>query len=85
MLTAIRPEFVELMPSEMDGGILYISKKYRCAIHLCCCGCLQQVVTPLDMWTLSEEDGVSLSPSIGNWNLPCRSHYFIRTNKVEWC
>ncbi len=25
---------------------------------------------------------VTLYPSIGNWNLPCRSHYFITKNKV---
>src|SRR5690606_9199611 len=27
---------------------------------------------------------VSLSPSVGNWDLPCRSHYWIRNNKIEW-
>lgn len=27
---------------------------------------------------------VSLSPSIGNWNFPCRSHYIIRHNRIEW-
>lgn len=25
---------------------------------------------------------VSLSPSIGNWNFACRSHYFIRRGRV---
>jgi Leucine-rich repeat (LRR) protein len=27
---------------------------------------------------------VSLSPSIGNWNHKCKSHYFIRNDKVIW-
>ena len=27
---------------------------------------------------------VSLHPSIGNWGFPCRSHYWIRNNKVQW-
>ena len=27
---------------------------------------------------------VSLRPSIGNWQLPCRSHYFIVRNRVVW-
>jgi hypothetical protein len=27
---------------------------------------------------------VSLDPSIGNWSFPCRSHYWIRNNKVRW-
>ncbi|MGE0568571.1 MAG: DUF6527 family protein [Bacteroidia bacterium] len=25
---------------------------------------------------------MSLSPSIGNWNFKCRSHYFITRNKI---
>jgi len=29
-------------------------------------------------------DTVSLYPSIGNWNFPCRSHYWIRYDHVEW-
>lgn len=27
---------------------------------------------------------VSLRPSIGNWDYPCRSHYWITNNQVEW-
>ena len=26
----------------------------------------------------------TLHPSIGNWNFPCRSHYWIRRDRVEW-
>ena len=29
-------------------------------------------------------DTVSLHPSIGNWSFPCRSHYWIRGNRVVW-
>ena len=25
----------------------------------------------------------SLNPSIGNWNFPCKSHYFITKNKIR--
>ena len=28
---------------------------------------------------------ISLTPSIGNYEFPCQSHYFIRHNRVEWC
>ena len=24
------------------------------------------------------------NPSIGNWSFPCRSHYWIRNNTVQW-
>ena len=29
-------------------------------------------------------DSVSLWPSVGNWDFPCRSHYFIERNVVRW-
>ena len=36
-------------------------------------------------WTLEVVNGaVTLRPSVGNWSLPCRSHYLIRQNKVVW-
>jgi hypothetical protein len=80
-------EFVEFIPEELKEGILYISVQYATASHLCCCGCGTRVVTPItpDDWKLIF-DGVSvtLDPSIGNWNFPCRSHYWIRGNQVRW-
>ena len=27
---------------------------------------------------------MSLWPSIGNWSFPCRSHYWVVENRVEW-
>jgi hypothetical protein len=66
---------------------LYISPKYRSAIHLCCCGCGEKVVTPLSAaeWRLTlSDDRATLHPSMGNWSMTCRSHYWIRGNKVIW-
>lgn len=83
----LRPLFVEEMPPELSGGILYIAKRFNTASHLCCCGCGSRVVTPLNpaKWRLIEHRGaVSLMPSIGNWSLPCRSHYWIERNRVRW-
>jgi hypothetical protein len=83
----IRPEFVEFVPSELEDGVLYISEKYRTAVHLCCCGCRSKVVTPLKpyAWRLTTKDGaVTLRPSIGNWSFRCKSHYWISSNRVEW-
>jgi hypothetical protein len=34
--------------------------------------------------TKTQGDSVSLDPSIGNFNLPCQSHYWIRDGKVVW-
>lgn len=86
MRESLRAEFVELVPRELQEGVIYVSREYRTAVHRCCCGCGQRVVTPLSTakWLLhEEEDGtVSLNPSIGNWSFPCRSHYWIRSGRV---
>jgi hypothetical protein len=85
--TALKPEFVEFMPKELQEGILYISERYRTASHLCACGCKTRIVTPLKPtgWSLRKAGAkVSLWPSIGNWDHACRSHYIIRNNKVIW-
>lgn len=83
----ISPEFVEHIPEHPRPGILYISKRYATALHLCCCGCGTEVVTPLNpaKWHLNDDGGrISLSPSIGNWSFPCQSHYWIERNSVRW-
>jgi len=85
--TNLSPLYVKFMPDSLREGTLYISHEFKTAIHLCCCGCGQQVVTPFSDkgWTLSEKDGsVSLYPSIGNWQMDCKSHYWIQQNKINW-
>src|SRR5688572_24441134 len=77
--------FVRSIPRELEPGVLYVSMEYATAIHACCCGCGNQVVTPFTPtdWQMSfDGEGISLTPSIGNWGFPCRSHYFIRKDRV---
>lgn len=59
---------------------------YATAIHLCACGCGNEVVTPLTPvdWRLSFNGRVSLPPSVGNWSFPCRSHYWITDEHIHW-
>lgn len=81
------PEFVEFIPPTPQPGIIYVSEAYRTAVHLCCCGCGRRVVTPLGPtdWRVSTSGtAVSLHPSIGNWNFPCQSHYWIANGSVVW-
>ena len=77
--------FVHSIPSTIEPGVLYVSIEFATAIHLCCCGCGREVVTPFTPtdWKMTF-DGVSISlwPSIGNWNFPCRSHYIVKTNRI---
>jgi len=78
-------KFVEYIPEKKEEGILYISIKYCIAVHKCACGCGQEVVTPISPtdWQLYfDGETVSLSPSIGNWNFDCHSHYWIKKNCI---
>jgi hypothetical protein len=83
----IIPAFVEYIPDSLEPGVIYISRRYSTASHLCCCGCGLEVVTPLKpaKWRLAEHAGtISLNPSVGNWSFPCQSHYWIEGNRVFW-
>jgi Family of unknown function (DUF6527) len=85
--TTITPEFVDVIPEHLDEYKLYISERYKTAIHRCCCGCGEEVVTPLTPadWSVRRYKGtVSMTPSIGNWSFACKSHYWIRNNRVVW-
>jgi hypothetical protein len=78
-------KFVDYIPERLRPGILYVSMEYSTAAHLCPCGCNKEVVTPLSPkgWQLSYDgEVVSLWPSVGNRQLPCRSHYFIVRNRI---
>ena len=77
--------FVRSIPKELEPGVLYLSMEYGTAIHSCCCGCGNQVVTPFSPtgWQMSfDGESVSLSPSIGNWSFPCRSHYIVNKGHI---
>ena len=83
----LQHKFIDLVPDVLEDGVLYISIEYSSAIHKCPCGCGNEVVTPLSPtdWELTfDGKSVSLSPSIGNWNFECKSHYWIIKNKVRF-
>jgi hypothetical protein len=78
---------VQYMPKELENGVLYVAEEFGAAAHLCACGCGEKIRTPLGPteWRLEISNlGLSLSPSIGNWQKPCRSHYWISQGRVVW-
>src|ERR1700722_10669112 len=86
-VTHLNYEFVDQIPEEEKQHTLYISIPYRMTAHLCMCGCGEKVVQPLrpHRWALTFDGAtVSLTPSIGNDGLPCRSHYWITKSEVIW-
>lgn len=86
-ISTIQYKLVDTIPRALDDGVLYVSHEYGTAVHKCCCGCGHEVVTPLGPtdWKVEiDDDGVSVYPSIGNWSLQCRSHYWIKSGQIHW-
>lgn len=80
-------EFVEFIPSDIELGKIYISMQYATAAHKCCCGCGCEVITPFsptDWKLIFDGQAISLDPSIGNWSFKCKSHYWIKQNRIVW-
>lgn len=83
----LKPQYVTVIPGQLEPGILYISKKYQTAVHSCCSGCGVKVVTPFSpgRWTLKDADGaITIRPSIGNGSFKCGSHYLITGGEINW-
>jgi hypothetical protein len=86
-LTTISLARVQYIPKTLEPGVLYVAEEFEAAVHLCACGCGLKVSTPLcpAEWSLLDSpNGPSLSPSVGNWEFPCRSHYWIQNGQVIW-
>ena len=86
-MKTLKHKFVDIIPDDIEEGVIYISILYSTAIHKCCCGCGSEVITPFSptQWSLIfDGESVTLDPSIGNWSFKCKSHYFIKNNKIKW-
>lgn len=64
---------------------------YSWAKFKCPCGCGKNVTLSLTSnikpyWVIKvdNDNRVTLSPSIYLTNYPCRSHFFIKNNKIDW-
>lgn len=87
VLKEIASKFVEFIPKQLETGTLYISGEYTTTAHLCACGCGEKVVLPLHPtdWRMKFDGKViTIRPSVGNWGFPCKSHYLITENRIEW-
>lgn len=83
-----------MLPGEppLENDVLYIVDGPQYVEYNCPCGCGNVVMIPYYKpqeakkewgWTMREEAGrVTLSPSVYSTSWPCRSHYFIRENKI---
>lgn len=83
----VTPKFVAFIPKELEAGIIYVSGEYATTAHKCACGCGEKVILPLHPtdWRLKfDGKSITMRPSVGNWGFPCRSHYLITENRIEW-
>jgi hypothetical protein len=83
----LKHKFVKHIPDCLETGMIYVSIDYATVVHKCCCGCGNEVITPLsptDWKLVFDGQSISLNPSIGNWSFACQSHYWIKSNKVKW-
>ncbi|MGU3661514.1 DUF6527 family protein [Methylobacterium fujisawaense] len=83
----LTPRFLEEFPATLEPGILYVSMEYAGTAHLCCCGCGHEVnlaLSPRDWKLTFDGESIAMWPSVGNWGLPCKSHYIIDGNRVVW-
>lgn len=76
---------------KMEEGVIYISIEYGCSQHKCLCGCGEIATMSLKPawesgWDLIKhnEEIYSFTPSIGNYNFPCKSHYIITKNVANF-
>ncbi len=85
--STVQHQFVDIVPDTLQEGVVYVCIPYTTAVHLCLCGCSEEVVTPIRPtgWRLTFDGiAISLHPSIGNWDFTCQSHYWISHNRVHW-
>ena len=85
----ITPIFGEFIPpyGELKDNCIYISETYKTSTHKCFCGCGEIVILPFGefFWKLENQNNkITISPSVGSFNLKCKSHYIITRNKANF-
>lgn len=87
-------ELVDEFPENIKPGIIYYARESHFIKFKCPCGCGYENTIMLTMgdkfsranleWGSTFQDNkISLYPSIAQAS-KCRSHYFIKGNKVRW-
>ena len=81
-----RYRLVDRVPKEMDEGVVYHSEEFELAGLRCACGCGHRITLLVpDSHQVFEQGGwATVSPSIGVFDAPCKSHYYISGGGVEW-
>lgn len=81
-----RIEEVERIPTDLEDGVVYLSEEYEIAALKCACGCGHTITLLVgDGHQVDNLDGVpDISPSIGAWDAPCKSHFCVKKGEIVW-
>lgn len=81
-----RYRLVERIPNILQEGIVYHTEEFELAGLLCACGCGHRITLLVpDSHRVSDERGyATIWPSIGVFDAPCKSHYFINAGEIQW-
>ena len=83
----LKTVFVTEIPEILEDGILYVSRECSAALHNCACGCGEEVSTPLvptEYRLTMYGEHASITPSVGNHDFACASHYMIERGEILW-
>lgn len=77
---------VERIPANLENGVVFHSEEFELAGFLCPCGCGHRItlLVPDSHQVWSHNGLATISPSVGVFDAPCRSHFFIRDGGVDW-
>ncbi len=89
-----RTWIVDDVPETLAKNVVYVvgeNGHYWSVVLLCPCGCraviqlnLVEGVSPRWIFEVEVDESLTLQPSV--WRTEgCRSHFFLREGKVQWC
>jgi len=77
---------VERIPANLENRVVYHSEEFELAGFVCPCGCGHRItlLVPDSHQVWSQNGLATISPSVGVFDAPCKSHFFIRAGAVDW-
>lgn len=81
-----RYRLVERIPAQMQEGVVYHTEEFELAGLLCACGCGHRItlLVPDSHQVLNVGGYATITPSVGVFDAPCKSHFIISAGDVSW-
>jgi hypothetical protein len=81
-----RYQKVDRTPATLVDGVVYHNEDFELAALSCACGCGHRITLLVpDSHQVFDHGGfATVRPSIGVFDAPCLSHFFVTAGDVEW-